>query len=134
MSLREAATAGASAAHEETVSGVGHAHPSDRTYVGVALLLAVITAVEVVSFYVEDTLGPVLVPALLIMMAVKFAIVAGWFMHLRFDTNLFTRLFVAGVVLAVLVYAATLAMFEYFGNEGPQNRDERQALVVGASR
>src|SRR3712207_8648598 len=34
----------------------------------------------------------------------KFAIVAGWFMHLRFDSNLFTRLFVAGLVLAILVY------------------------------
>jgi cytochrome c oxidase subunit 4 len=130
VSLQEAAAAGASAAHEETVSGVGHAHPSDRTYVGVAIILALITAAEVITFYVEDTLGSFLAPILIAMMIVKFVIVGGWFMHLKFDSNLFTRLFVAGVVLAVVVYVATLAMFEYFGDEGPQNRDERRALVV----
>lgn len=130
MSLREAAAAGAAAAHEETVSGVGHAHPSDRTYVGVALVLALVTAAEVVTFYIEDTLGPLLAPILIVMMIFKFIVVGGWFMHLKFDSNLFTRLFVAGVVLAVLVYLATLAMFEYFSGEGPSNDDERQALVL----
>lgn len=130
MSLQEAAAAGAAAAHEETVSGVGHAHPSDRTYVGVAVILALITAAEVVTFYIEESLGPFLAPVLIAMMIVKFVIVAGWFMHLKFDTNLFTRLFVAGVVLAVLVYLGTLATFEYFSGEGPSNDDERQALVL----
>ncbi len=117
MSLQEAAAAGATA-HEETLTGEGHAHPGDRSYVLIAVLLAVITAVEVVSFYVEDQLGPFLVPALLIMMVVKFAIVAGWFMHLRFDSGLFTRLFVAGIFLAVAVYLGALASLEYFGDDG----------------
>src|SRR4051794_7277214 len=90
--LQEAAAAGADAAHEETVMGGGHAHPSDRTYVGIALILAVITGAEVLTFYLEDQLHSFLVPILLVMMVVKFAIVAGWFMHLRFDSNLFTRL------------------------------------------
>ena len=119
MSLQDAAAAGAAArAHEETVTGQGHAHPSDRSYVGIALLLAVITAAEVASFYVEETLGPALVPALLVMMVVKFALVAGWFMHLRFDSNLFTRLFVSGLLLAVTVYLAALGAFEFFSDEG----------------
>jgi cytochrome c oxidase subunit 4 len=132
MSLQEAAAAGASAAHEETVTGVGHAHPTDRTYVGVALVLGLITAAEVVTFYVEEHLGSLLAPILIALMIVKFVIVAGWFMHLRFDTNLFTRIFVAGVLLAVFVYLAMLSMFEFFGGDegGPQNQDERQALVV----
>ena len=114
MSLQEAAAAGASHAHEETVSGVGRAHPSDRTYVQIALILALITAAEVATFYLEDELGSVLVPVLLVMMVVKFAMVAGWFMHLRFDSNMFTRLFVSGVVLAVAVYVATLTTFHFF--------------------
>ena len=114
MSLQEAASAGASAAHEETVTGVGHAHPSDRTYVGIALILALITAAEVVTFYLEDSLGSILVPVLLLMMVVKFVMVAGYFMHLKFDSNLFTRLFVAGVVLATVVYVTVLLTFEYF--------------------
>ena len=130
MSLQEAAEAGAAAsAHEETVTGTGHAHPSDRSYVGIALILALITAAEVATFYLEDELGSVLIPALLVMMVVKFAMVAGWFMHLRFDSNLFTRLFVSGIVLAVGVYLAMLAAFEFFSSDGapaPALRVEEQ--------
>ena len=110
------ATTGAVPSHEE---GVGHAHPSDRTYVGIALILALITAAEVVTFYVEDTVGVLLIPILVVMMIVKFAIVAGWFMHLRFDSNLFTRLFVAGLVLAVGVYMVVLSVFEFFTGGDP---------------
>jgi cytochrome c oxidase subunit 4 len=119
MSLQEAASAGAAAqAHEETVTGTGHAHPCDRSYVGIALILALITAAEVGTFYLEDELGSVLVPVLLVMMVVKFAMVAGWFMHLKFDSNLFTRMFVSGIVLAVTVYLAMLAAFEFFSDQG----------------
>ncbi len=126
MSLQEAAAAGAAAsAHEETVTGTGHAHPSDRSYVGIALILAVITAAEVATYYLEEQLGSFLVPVLLVMMVVKFAMVAGWFMHLKFDSNLFTRMFVSGVVLAVLVYIGTLAAFEYFSKDGVPNPAQR---------
>jgi cytochrome c oxidase subunit 4 len=119
MSLQEAAAAGAAAhSHEETVTGTGHAHPSDRSYVGIALILALITAAEVGTFYMEDELGSILIPALLVMMVVKFAMVAGWFMHLRFDSNLFTRMFVSGVLLAVGVYLAMLATFQFFSEQG----------------
>ena len=119
MSLQEAAAAGAAAtAHEETVTGTGHAHPSDLSYVGIAAILALLTAAEVATYYLEDELGSVLIPVLLVMMVVKFAIVAGWFMHLRFDSNLFTRLFVSGLVLAVAVYLGTLAAFEFFSDQG----------------
>jgi cytochrome c oxidase subunit 4 len=114
LSLQEAAAHGAAASHEETVTGVGHAHPSDRTYVGVALILALITAAEVATFYLEDEFGTILVPVLLVMMIVKFVIVAGYFMHLKFDSNLFTRLFTAGIVLATTVYLVTLTSFHYF--------------------
>jgi cytochrome c oxidase subunit IV len=119
MSLQEAAAAGAAAhSHEETVTGTGHAHPSDRSYVGIALILALITAAEVGTFYLEEELGSILIPALLVMMVVKFAMVAGWFMHLRFDSTLFTRMFVSGVVLAVFVYLAMLATFQFFSEQG----------------
>jgi cytochrome c oxidase subunit IV len=126
MTLQEAAAAGAAAhSHEETVTGTGHAHPSDRSYVGIALILALITAAEVGTYYLEEELGSWLIPALLVMMVVKFAMVAGWFMHLRFDSNLFTRLFVSGVVLAVAVYLGTLAAFEYFSRDGLPEPAER---------
>ena len=91
-----------------------HDHPSDGKYIQIALILAVITAAEVATFYVEDSLGSWLVPILLVMMVVKFFIVAAWFMHLRFDSNLFTRVFVSGIFLATAVYLGFLTTFEFF--------------------
>ena len=63
-----------------------------------------LTALEVGTYFIEDASTTLLVPSLFPMMIVKFAIVAGFFMHLKFDNPLFTRLFVAGLVLAVAVY------------------------------
>ncbi len=100
--------------HQAQTEHEGRAHPSDRSYVGIALILAVLTALEVASFYVEEQLGALLVPVLVIMMIVKFAMVVAWFMHLRFDSNLFTRVFVSGLVLAIAVYAGTLTTFRFW--------------------
>ncbi|MEX2659320.1 MAG: cytochrome C oxidase subunit IV family protein [Acidimicrobiales bacterium] len=91
-----------------------HDHPSDGKYIQIALILAALTAAEVATFYVEDSLGSLLVPILLSMMVVKFFIVAAWFMHLRFDSNLFTRLFLSGLLLATGVYLIFLLTFEFF--------------------
>ena len=77
---------------------------SDFGYIKVALLLGVLTAAEVMTYFVDT--GPVEVPGLLILMVVKFWIVVAYFMHLRFDNKLFTWMFVGGMVLALAVYAA----------------------------
>jgi cytochrome c oxidase subunit 4 len=53
---------------------------------------------------------------LLVMMAVKFSIVAMYFMHLKFDDALFTKVFTAGIVLAVGVYLIALTSFHYFAS------------------
>ena len=96
--------------HEE-----GHAHPSDWAYVKIAVVLALITALEVFTYFesVVDW-GVALVPSLIFMMVVKFYLVATWFMHLRFDSKLFGRMFTAGLVLAVGVYLVTLTVFEFW--------------------
>ena len=57
--------------------------------------------------------GPFFLPALLIMMAVKFVIVVSYFMHLKFDNKIF-RMFYLGLILAVGVYCAALATFQFF--------------------
>ena len=96
--------------HEE-----GHAHPSDWAYVKIALILAAVTALEVFTYFrsVLDW-GAALVPSLIFMMVVKFYLVATWFMHLRFDSKLFGRMFTAGLTLAVGVYLVTLTVFEFW--------------------
>jgi cytochrome c oxidase subunit 4 len=88
-----------------------HAHPSNRTYVIVAAILGVITAVEVAVFYL-DALKPVLVPILLTLSAAKFTMVVGFFMHLKFDARLYRTLFIGPLVVAI---AVMMAMFLIYG-------------------
>ena len=98
-------------AHEEVVDD-DHAHPSDAKYFQIAIILGVLTALEVATYYVD--IGPALIPTLMVMMVVKFFMVAAWFMHLRFDNSLFTKFFVSGLVLAVAVYVIALSAFEFW--------------------
>lgn len=88
-----------------------HGHPSNRTYILVAAILGVITAVEVGVFYLE-ALKPVLVPILLVLSAAKFTMVVGFFMHLKFDSKLYRALFVGPLVVAM---AVMMAMFLLYG-------------------
>lgn len=92
-----------------------HEHPSDWQYIKIALILGVITAVEVFTYFesVVDW-GAWLVPSLIFMMIVKFWLVATWFMHLRFDSPIFGKLFAAGLFLAIGVYVIALAAFEFW--------------------
>lgn len=78
-------------------------HPGPREYVKVAIVLAVITAAEVGLYYISlpDNL---LIGLLVVFSALKFGLVALWFMHLRFDSPILKRLFVTGLVLAGSVY------------------------------
>ena len=91
-------------AQDHTV--VEHDHPGDGIYIRIAIILGAITAAEVATFYVN--VGKAMVPALIVMMIAKFSIVAAYFMHLKFDSTLFTRVFVSGIVLAVGVYIAAV--------------------------
>lgn len=86
-----------------------HRHPTPRDYVRVAVALAIVTALEVSLFYVP--IGPATIPALLGLMLIKFALVALWFMHLRFDSVMLRRVFVFGIVLALAVYGVVLWTF-----------------------
>lgn len=89
-----------------------HMHPSDWKYVQIAIILAVLTAAEVATYYIDT--GPLEIPILITLMIVKFVLVVMWFMHLKFDSPLFTKTFVAGLAMAVVVYVAVLATFEYW--------------------
>ena len=90
--------------------GTTHAHPTEMQYVKVASVLALITLAEVAVYYVESLEG-LLVPILAVMSIVKFALVVLWFMHLRFDSRLFRRLFVTGIALALFCSIAVLSTF-----------------------
>lgn len=89
-------------------------HPQPSAYVGIAVILAIVTAAEVGLYYVSDVDAWLITTALLVLMAIKFFLVAMWFMHLRFETPLFRRLFYGGAVLAVLAYGAVLGASHVF--------------------
>src|SRR4029078_852937 len=62
------------------------AHPDPWQYVVVAVVLAVITGVEIAVSYMEgDIPDGLIVVLLLAMMVVKFFLVASWFMHRSTD-------------------------------------------------
>jgi caa(3)-type oxidase subunit IV len=88
-------------------------HPTPRTYFKVAMTLVVITAAEVGVFYIE-ALGKGIIPILVVLSTAKFALVAMFYMHLRYDARLFSGFFVGGLVLAVLVVLAVLSLFKFF--------------------
>jgi cytochrome c oxidase subunit IV len=90
-----------------------HAHPGPAEYVKIAIILAVITAAEVAIYYF-DLNKLTLVAGLLVMSAAKFALVAAFFMHLKFDNKLFSTFFVGGMVMAIAAFVAVLAMFRAF--------------------
>ncbi len=97
--------------HQEAVQSE-HAHPGYGTYVIVAAVLTVLTAVEVAIFYMP-ALRSVMVPLLLALSAAKFTLVVMFYMHLKFDSNVFTSVFVAPLTLAVIVVVALIVLFWY---------------------
>ncbi len=98
-------------------------HVSDRQFVKVFFGLVALTIVEVLWAYApwaaEDaSRGATALywGGLLIMMAFKFFIIASYFMHLKFDNKILTRVFYAGLFLAVGVYFIALMTFQLFSS------------------
>ena len=89
-----------------------HHHPDWGTYKWVALILTVITIIEVWVYYVPQFVrSRLFVPSLLIMSAVKFAIVVLFYMHLKYDAKLFRALFTGPLIIAVLTIISLLFLF-----------------------
>lgn len=94
--------------------GGGGGHATVRTYINVAIVLALITAVEVASLYIPGIPNPLLVGSLLVMSALKFYLVVGFFMHLKYDHQIMRSLFVGPLIIAVAIILAIMALFSAF--------------------
>jgi cytochrome c oxidase subunit IV len=100
----------------EMLPGEVKPHPSPFKYVLIGVILCVLTAAEVSLYYVTgDVPDSLIVTLLMILMIVKFATVASWYMHLQTDRPIFRRFFVLGVVAAVSLYLIALATLHVFG-------------------
>ena len=94
-------------------------HPTFMQYVLVAIILFAITIVEFVLIYdrvgidwdSSDALGAAKIPLLVVLSAIKFGIVIMFYMHLKFESRLFTYIFLAGLGLAFAAGLAVLGIF-----------------------
>ena len=96
-----------------TEHGKSESHASTATYLKVAAILCVVTALEFAVIYIRQ-MAPILVPLLMVMSAAKFALVALFFMHLRYDSRVLTLLFVAPLVLAMGLMVALMTLHGAF--------------------
>ena len=117
-SAAETATAAAGGAVELApglLPGEVRPHPSPLQYVVIAIVLCAITAAEVSLYYLQGDLpNAAIIPMLLIFAALKFGIVASWYMHLRTDRPIFARFFVLGIAAAVLLFLVVLTSLQIF--------------------
>lgn len=88
-------------------------------YVMIAISLAVLTGLEICLYYIEKNNPSVPSAAIIIplftLAALKFVIVALYFMHLKHDQPIFKRYFVLGIAAAAVLYLIVLASLRIFG-------------------
>ena len=108
--------------------GHEHAHPTWQTYTKIAITLFVLTALEVAAYEVvhrhapaglATMLEPVVVEVLLGLSAVKFALVAMFYMHLKSDGKLLAGIFSFCLILAAVVILGLMVIFIYQYHHAP---------------
>jgi cytochrome c oxidase subunit 4 len=99
------------AAHEPA-----HDHPGEKIYIKVAGLLLAITIVEVIIYYIQWLHDhKVIGPTLMILSAVKFVTVVGYFMHLKFDDRRLTFIFGGAMFLSIATVIALYLLLQTHG-------------------
>ena len=95
-------------------AGAAH-HPGVGIYLMVAVFLVVLTGMEITVFYVP-ALKTVIVPVLLALAAAKFALIAMFFMHLKYDSWTLSWIFIFPLTIAALLAASLLMLFAYLSH------------------
>jgi len=95
--------------HPPPATSGSHDHASIGTYLKVAAILCVVTALEFAVIYIRQ-LTPILTALLITMSIGKFALVVMYFMHLRYDGKPLTFLFVAPLLLATGLAIALMTL------------------------
>ncbi len=102
-----------------------HAHASAGRYIQIAVVLFALTALEVLLYEaifgslaassgsLATSLGPWFVELLLVLSALKFFLVAAFYMHLKFDIKALTWVFSFSLALATTVILGLFLLFWY---------------------
>ena len=88
-----------------------HGHASVRTYILIAVVLAIITIAEVAILYAEFIPVALIITAFLVLSTLKFVLVVSFYMHLKYDSRFFTGLFGFFLLIAMSVAVAFIALF-----------------------
>jgi len=94
---------------------------SNSVYLIVGGFLIVFTAMEITVAYIH-ALRPVLVPILVILAIAKFALIAMFFMHLRYEKWVMNTMFIFPLTIALGVFLSLMGLFLYLSHHpvGPQ--------------
>lgn len=96
-----------------TAAPAAHGHHEEskfHIFVQLAMILAVITGVEIVLIYIPLAKW-LIVTSLVVLSLVKFLLVIFIFMHLKWDKLFCTVLFFIGLILAAGTLGALMALF-----------------------
>lgn len=87
-----------------------HEHESHPNYVMIGVILAVVTVAEVAITWFA--LPPAVMDTALILFAVAKALfVVGWYMHLKFDSRIYTIVFMTGILFTLLLATTFMLLF-----------------------
>jgi cytochrome c oxidase subunit IV len=103
-------------AHAET-----HSHPTPGLYLKIAVTLFILTALEVGAYEIghradaplHTVVEPVVVEILLVLSAIKFALVAMFYMHLKQDESVLGWVFICSLIIAAVVVCALMVIVHY---------------------
>jgi len=97
-----------------------HTHPGPAKYIQIAVVLFALTALEVLAYEIgagnvmhgmQAMVEPIVVEILLVLSAIKFALVAMFYMHLKQDDRLLSGIFVFPIIIALAIAAALIGLF-----------------------
>lgn len=91
-----------------------HAHPDAREYALIASILTIVTGFEIALYFFTGVGYSTLVGMLMVLMVVKFGMVVGWYMHLKFDERFYTWIFGFGLGVAIVIVLSLYLLFTVF--------------------
>ena len=90
-----------------------HSHPvgATRTYWIIGFILIAATLVEVSAYFFSITFGALANPVVIVVSAAKFVLVVMFYMHLKYDSKVFTGVFIFPMTLAALVIGGLYLLY-----------------------
>lgn len=99
------------------------AHPTPGVYVKLAVVLFILTALEVLTFEggrgglgasLRPIFEPIVVLILVVFSGAKFLLVALFYMHLRQDPKLLSNIFLWPLLIAAVVIVSLIVLLQYW--------------------